>query len=79
MPLFVAGSLKNPWLAIKMIDFVAESQMYFIYLHDVILSAVEGREKLHMLCSINSKSWLDDVMGSAKSPPGALSELCQGY
>ena len=34
-PLFVADSPKNPCLATKMADFVAESQMYFIYLHDV--------------------------------------------
>ena len=27
-----------------------------------------NREKLHILCSIISKSWTDDVMGSAKSP-----------
>ena len=37
----------------------------------LISTGFANREKLHILCSIISKSWSDDVMGSAKSPPAS--------
>ena len=42
-----------------------------IHLLKLISTGFANREKLHILCSIISKSWTDDVMGSAKSPPAS--------